>query len=135
MTSQLMIFFDISFQLPTTFDSSVSAMRWKVIILVSAAAAILGCLLWCVLAIAVFGSVSGLARHNLIFAISLLLPLGLITFASIFVYLHTALKRMTQAVITALLSLFLTPAVYLTATFIMPARLHIPRVGEPRPGS
>ena len=105
-------------------------MRWKVIILVSAAAAILGCFLWCGLAIAVFGSASALARHEWLFAASLLIPLSLIAFAGTFVYRHTARRRKSQALITALLSLFLTPAVYMTASVIAPVRLRVPWMGE-----
>ncbi len=107
-------------------------MRWKVIILVSAAAATLSCLLWCALAIAIFGSAAMLAGHKVLFALSLVIPLGLIAFASTFVYRHTARKRRTQAVITAVLSLLLTPVLYLAASFIMPQRLHLPRVGAGR---
>jgi len=107
-------------------------MRWKVIILVSAAAATLSCLLWCALAIAIFGSAAVLAGHSLSFALSLLIPLALIALASTFVYRHTARRRKTQAVITAVLSLFLTPVLYLTASFIMPQRLHLPRIGAGR---
>lgn len=104
-------------------------MRWKVIILVSAAAATLSCLLWCALAIAIFGSAEVLAGHSLLFALSLLIPLGLIAFAATFVYRHTARKRRTQALITAILLLFLTPVLYLAGSFIMPQRLQLPRIG------
>jgi hypothetical protein len=107
-------------------------MRWKVIILVAAAAALFSCVLWGGLAIGVFGSAGALAQHQVLFAASLLIPLGLTAFASTFVYRHTARKRRTQALITAVLSLLLTPAIYLAASFLAPQRLHLPRIAEDR---
>jgi cytochrome bd-type quinol oxidase subunit 2 len=107
-------------------------MRWKLLVLASAAAAVLGIGLWCLFAILFFGTARELARHDWILLMSALIPLGLITYAGIFVYRHTARRRKTQVVLTVLFSLLLTPATYLVLTSLFPTRLIIPRTSEVR---
>ena len=89
------------------------AVRWKLLVIASLAAVVAGA-----------GGSAGLlhllagrARPNggarwFVLA-PLLLPLAAITYASVFVYRHTARRRKLQAAATALLSLALTLAVYL----------------------
>lgn len=107
-------------------------MRWKLLVITSVAAALLGCGLWCVLTIAFFGSARVLARHDWLLFSSALVPFALAVYAGVFVYRHTARKRKTQAVITLLLSLLLTPAAYLAAWSLLPDRLYIPSTYEVR---
>lgn len=107
-------------------------MRWKLLVLASFAAAILGIGLWSLFAIIVFGTARELARHDWILLLSALIPLALIAYAGIFVYRHTARRRKTQVVITIALSLLLTPVFYLTASAVFTTRLYIPRTHEVR---
>lgn len=107
-------------------------MRWKLLVLASFAAAILGIALWSLFAIAFFGTARELARHDWIFLLSALIPLALIAYAGIFVYRHTARRRKTQVVITIVLSLLLTPIFYLAASAAFTNRLYIPRTYEVR---
>lgn len=107
-------------------------MRWKLVLLAPLSAAILGVALWSSLVIAIFGSAWNLARNGRLLLASALIPIGVAVFAGIFVYRHTARKRRTQAIITVLLSLLLTPVVYLAAEAIFQARLYIPKTFEVR---
>jgi hypothetical protein len=107
-------------------------MRWKLLFLASVAAAVLGVGLWSLFAIICFGNARDLARHDWILQASALIPLGLTTYAGIFVYRHTARRRKTQAMLTVLFSCLLTPAVYLAACSLLPQRLYIPTSYEVR---
>ncbi|HEX8473426.1 MAG TPA: hypothetical protein VF666_05300 [Pyrinomonadaceae bacterium] len=86
-------------------------MRWKLLLISSLLATITGAgaSLWIAYA-------RGLTFHenfytsNLSVAAVLLAPLATITYASIFVYRHTARRRTLQAMATALLSILLTLA-------------------------
>ncbi len=107
-------------------------MRWKLLVLASVAAAVLGVGIWSLFAIISFGTAQELARHDLILLMSALIPLVMSAYAGIFVYRHTARRRKTQAVTTILLSLLLAPVFYFTASALFPNRLHIPRTSEVR---
>jgi len=102
-------------------------MRWKLLVLASVAAAVLGIGLWSLFAIIFFGTARELARHDLILLMSGLLPLALIVYAGVFVYRHTARRRKTQAVITIVVSLLIAPLIYLGASSLLPGRLYVPR--------
>ena len=107
-------------------------MRWKLLVLASVAAAVLGIGLWSLFTIIFYGNARELAQHHWILFLSVLLPFSLIVYAGIFVYRHTARRRKTQAILTMLLSLMLTPAIYLGATSLFPNQLLIPRTNENR---
>ena len=107
-------------------------MRWKLVLLAPLSAAILGMALWASLVIAVFGSAWNMARDERLLIASAFIPIGVAIFAGIFVYRHTARKRRTQAIVTVLLSLLLTPVAYLAAEAIFHARLYIPKTYEVR---
>lgn len=107
-------------------------MRWKLLVMTSIVAALLGSGLWCALTIAFFGSAMVLARHDWLLLGSALVPFAVALFAGVFVYRHTARKRKTQAVIGVLLSALLTPVGYLAAWSLLPNRLYIPSTYEVR---
>jgi len=109
-------------------------MRWKLLLISSVVAAIIGLGLWSALTIAFFGSARALARHDLLLLVSLAVPLGLGAIAAVFAYRHTARRRKTQAVITVLLVLFFSTGIYLVASQLFPERLIIPRTYEVRHG-
>ena len=98
-------------------------MRWKLVIAASllAAAAVAGalCAAWYFLLTPSGGREAPVWAA----ALSLLAPLGAITFAAVFVYRHTARRRTLQAAATALVSIALT----------LGALLALPRLFVPRP--
>jgi len=100
-------------------------MRWRLLVITSFAAAVVACGLWSTLAIALFGSARELVRHDWFSFASAAVPLVFIIYAGVFAYRHTARRRKTQAMITAILALFLTIGFYLAASQMFPNRLVI----------
>ena len=80
-------------------------MRWKLVVLVSLAATVIASVTFCSLVILVFEqfAILGVSQSYLI-----LIPLTIAILAAGFVYRHTARKRKTHLVITAVLTLILT---------------------------
>jgi len=107
-------------------------MRWKLLVLVSLAAALIALGLWSAVTIAVFGSASALARSDWLLLGSLVIPFGMTAFAGVFVYRHTAKRRKLQALISTVLVLLLTAASYLVASCCFVSRLYIPTTYEVR---
>ena len=107
-------------------------MRWKLLLLASLVAAVLSFGLWCALTIALFGTAAELARHDWILLLSFLLPLGLAIYAGVFVYRHTARRRKTQALMTAILTILLASLAYSGAVIVAHDRFVIPRTDEVR---
>ena len=102
-------------------------MRWKFLVLASLVAAILGFGLWCALTVALFGTATELARHDWIFLASFVLPLGLAVYSGIFVYRHTARRRKTQAILSAILTLALASLSYFVTLKFSPDRFRVSR--------
>lgn len=88
-------------------------MRWKLLLI----ATLLATLVSTGTIIGLVGSLKGFAHPNLFAFFALLVPLAATTYASIFVYRHTARRRRLQAFLTALFTIFLT----LTAVIIASA--------------
>src|SRR4051812_21433755 len=109
-------------------------MRWKLLVLVSVAASLLGFGLWAAVTLILFGSARELARHDWLLPASALIPAGIIVYAAMFLYRHTARRRKTQAVLTAILSLVLASLTYVISVRLFPQRLAIPRTAELRHG-
>ncbi|MDX6385361.1 MAG: hypothetical protein QOK48_2934 [Blastocatellia bacterium] len=107
-------------------------MRWKLLVIASVAAALIGCALWSALVIGVFGNARTLARNDWLLLASLLLPLAIAVYSGIFVYRHTARRRKTQAAVTIVLATLLSLVAYLAAWTIVPDRLYIPLTYEVR---
>lgn len=103
-------------------------MRLKLVIATSVLAAVVGAGICIALVLGVF-SVKALSNPGLLVSSTLLLPIATITFASIFVYRHTARRRKLQAFLTAILAILLTLAFFIAAT-ILTGRY---RPLEPRP--
>ena len=91
-------------------------MRWKLLIITSVLAALIGVGGSAGLLYLLTGSATPAGQTGLAAAAALLFPLVVITFACIFVYRHTARRRKTQAAATALISLALTLAVLFAST-------------------
>lgn len=108
-------------------------MRWKLLVLVSFAAALVACGLWSALVIGVYGTARTFARNDWLLLFSTLIPLGIAAYAGVFVYRHTARRRKTQATFTVILALLLTAGIYLVASGLFVDRLYVPRTSEARP--
>ncbi len=107
-------------------------MRWKLLLIVSFAAALLSCGLWSALVIGIFGSARVLARNDLLLIAGAIIPLAVASYSGVFVYRHTARRRKTQAMFTVILALFFILGTYLVGSMLFPDRLIIPRTYEVR---
>jgi hypothetical protein len=107
-------------------------MRWKLLVIASLAAAIIGAGLWSALAIGVFGSALALARNDWLLLSSLIIPVAIAVYSGVFVYRHTARRRKTQAMITVILALLFTLGAYFAAAGLVGERLRIPGTYEVR---
>jgi purine-cytosine permease-like protein len=92
-------------------------MRLKLVIAASVLAALVGAGVCIALVLGVF-SVQALSNPGLLVTSTLLLPIATITFASIFVYRHTARRRKLQAFLTAILAIILTLAFFIAASIV-----------------
>jgi hypothetical protein len=87
-------------------------MRWKLLVMTSVVASLVGGALWSALVAVLFGPAAVVARRDWLLPLSLVVPLGIAAFAGYFVYRHTARRRKTQAVITVIIALFLTALIH-----------------------
>ena len=92
-------------------------MRWKLLVIASLLAAIAGAGSAAGLAYLLTGSTARLRSPDALLASAFVLPLAAVTYASIFVYRHTARRRKLQATLTVLFSLALSAAALFAATF------------------
>jgi uncharacterized membrane protein len=83
-------------------------MRWKLLLITTLLATIVGAGLTLFLVYALVRPVESLVRPSVFSLAALLIPVAAITFAAIFVYRHTARRRRLQAMLTALLASVLT---------------------------
>jgi hypothetical protein len=107
-------------------------MRWRLIILISAAAAAVAFCLWCLFAIGVYGSARIMAQSDRRLIASTAIPLLMGAVASVFVYRHTAKRRKLQAAMSAVLAIILAVDFYVAAWVIFPDRFYIPKTYEVR---
>jgi len=94
-------------------------LRWKLLLIASLAAALVGVGGDALLLYLLTGSASPAGRAGTSAALSLLFPVAAVVFASVFVYRHTARRRKTQAAATAVISLALTLALLFASTFLV----------------
>ena len=85
-------------------------MRWKLLLVASLLATLSGAGASLAITYELLGSAGRVATPGLVGLATLLIPLGTITSASVFVYRHTARRRPLQAMATALLATALTLA-------------------------
>lgn len=104
-------------------------MRWKLLVFASLLATIVGAGSTLGLVYGLTSSVENLFRPSYALG-ALLIPIAAITFASIFVYRHTARRRRLQAMLTALIaiSLTLTSLLLASALYTKPAPSPTPAV-------
>ena len=90
-------------------------MRWKLLIIASLAAALIGAGGVRLLVYWTDGLTKPISAQPTLLAGSIIIPLVFAVLASVFVYRHTARRRKLQAALTALLSLVLTLAALFAA--------------------
>ena len=100
-------------------------MRWKLLIITSATLAIVGLGLWCAFTILAFSNATELARQRPMLALSALAPVLLAVAATVFTYRHTARRRKTQAILSAIVTLLLFAALYFAAARLFPRQLSV----------
>jgi hypothetical protein len=102
----------------TDQDKKRSSMRLKLVLIASLIAAIGGAGSSIAIVLAVFASLKPVSRPGLLVSSTFLLPVGAITFASIFVYRHTARRRKLQALLAAMLATLLSLGLFLVASIL-----------------
>lgn len=107
-------------------------MRWKLLVLTSLSAALIAFGLWSAVAIGLYGSARVMAQSDARLLASAIAPIVMAAAASVFVYRHTARRRKLQAVLCAILTLFLTVDAYVGASAFFHARFYIPKTHEVR---
>ncbi|HEX8748383.1 MAG TPA: hypothetical protein VF717_14500 [Pyrinomonadaceae bacterium] len=107
-------------------------MRWKLLIITSLVAAVVGAGGSLGLALGLTGSTKRPATLDIYVILMLLVPVAAVFFASFFVYRHTARWRKAQAFSTALLSIFLTLTIIITGSLLL-APAPSEREGPPAP--
>src|SRR5256885_12488061 len=108
-------------------------MRPKLIVAVSVNAALIGAGSCIAIVLSLFSSLSPLIKPGSLNSATLILPIGFIVFASIFVYRHTARRRKFQALITAVLATLLTIGLFVLATILVSRRnaTDRPKIAQP----
>ena len=94
-------------------------MRWKLLIAASTLATLLGAGTSLGIAHGLLGGAGSLRAPDAAALAVFVVPVAAITFASIFVYRHTARLRPLQAAMTAMLSLLLTLAAIIVGSLLL----------------
>ncbi|HXD32365.1 MAG TPA: hypothetical protein VN643_14685 [Pyrinomonadaceae bacterium] len=93
-------------------------MRLKLVLIVSALAALVGAGISIAIVLFVFSSLEPLNKPGWLVLATFLAPAGAIVWSTIFVYRHTARRRRLQAALTALLTLLLTLGAFTAAVLV-----------------
>lgn len=94
-------------------------MRWKLLLITSLVATIIGAGLPLGIVLGFSGSTDHVVKPNVLILSTLLIPVAAITAATLFVYRHTARRRRLQAALTMLLSTTLTLAILLCGSVLL----------------
>lgn len=86
-------------------------MRWKLLLIASLVATLIGAGVPLAIIVGLSGSPRRLLEPDIFILCTLLIPFAAITAAGFFVYRHTARRRQIQAMLTVLFAAFLTLAV------------------------
>jgi hypothetical protein len=93
-------------------------MRLKLVLIASLIAAIVGAGSSIAIVLAVFASLKPVSKPGLLVGSTFLIPVAAITFASIFVYRHTARRRKLQALLSAILAALFSLSLFLLASIL-----------------
>jgi RsiW-degrading membrane proteinase PrsW (M82 family) len=97
-------------------------MRWKLILIVSVLASILGAAVTSTLLYLSFGSIQIAHARGLSLVVSCVAPALVVLLAGFFVYRHTARRRIVQALLTALIAVFLILSILLGSILLTQRR-------------
>ena len=97
-------------------------MRLKLVLICSLIAAVVGAGATSAIILLLFSSLRPITTPGLLVTLTYLLPVVATLLASVFVYRHTARRRRLQAVLTAIISLVLTIALFVLASIITARR-------------
>jgi uncharacterized membrane protein len=105
-------------------------MRWKLLLIASLLATLVGAGATLGIVIGVLGAPGQFNAPDVAVLGTLIIPVAASTFASIFVYRHTARRRRLQAMATALLATILTLTILILSSmlFSKPAPVEAPPV-------
>jgi hypothetical protein len=106
-------------------------MRLKLVIIAALLATIAGAGSSIAIILGAFASLKPLTSPGLFVLATLLLPIGAIVWASIFVYRHTARRRKLQAALTAILGLLLTLGAFTSAALLTARPVSAPATAPP----
>ncbi|HVF29002.1 MAG TPA: hypothetical protein VM943_12220 [Pyrinomonadaceae bacterium] len=105
-------------------------MRWKLLLVASLLASLAGASASLVIIYVLLGSTPArLTSPDIPAVAALLVPIGFIIYAAIFVYRHTSRRRALQAITTVLFAIVLTAAALFAASALLSKRLPRPLVG------
>ena len=93
-------------------------MRWKLLLIASLVATLVGAGATLGIVIGVLNSSGQFTAPDMAVLGTLIIPVASITFASIFVYRHTARRRKLQAMATALLATILTLTIFIISSMV-----------------
>lgn len=93
-------------------------MRLKLVLIASFVSAVVGSGASIAIILGRFSSLEGLSSPDLLAVSTFILPIAAVVLAAIFVYRHTARRRKTQALLTGILAMFLSLAVFLLASVL-----------------
>ena len=107
-------------------------MRLKLVMLVSAIAALVGAGSSVAIILSRSTSVHVLSSPDLIITSTLVLPIACVVLAAFFVYRHTARRRKTQALLTGVLAAFLSLGLFILASILTSRKTPIQPPPAPR---
>jgi lysylphosphatidylglycerol synthetase-like protein (DUF2156 family) len=93
-------------------------MRLKLVLIASFISAVVGSGASIAIIMGKFSSLKGLAAPDILVASTFILPIATVVAAVVFVYRHTARRRKTQAILTAVLGVFLSLAILILASVL-----------------
>lgn len=93
-------------------------MRLKLVLIASFVAAVVGSGASIAIILGRFSSLEGLSSPDLLAVSTFILPIATVVLAAMFVYRHTARRRKTQALLTGILAMFLSLAVFLLTSIL-----------------
>src|SRR5882762_2326824 len=101
-------------------------MRWKLLFVTSITAALVASALSLAAIVFFFGPAGLVEQRNLLWPLSLTIPLTVACGSGFFVYRHTSRRRRFQAVITAFVVTIVALVTYFVSAQLLPKYLELP---------
>ena len=107
-------------------------MRLKLVLIASLLAGVVGAGASIAIILGVFASLKPLSSPGPLAISTFVLPVAAVSYASIFVYRHTARRRKLQALLTAMLAILLSLVLIFLASLLTRASLNPQPLTKPR---